>query len=55
MKKYRVRKGSIADRTMKAVAVIDSQPWATIAFCITCAAIIAALMLGYNSVVPAYQ
>lgn len=55
MKKNRIRKGSLADKAVKMVAIIDSQPWATIAFMITCAGIMIALALAYNSVVPAYQ
>ena len=55
MKKYRTRQGSIADKAAKVVCAIDREPWATIAFSITVAAIIAILMLTYNSVVPAYQ
>ena len=55
VKRNRIRKGSIADRAKKAAAVIDRQPWAMIAFGITCAGIMIILALAYNSVVPAYQ
>ena len=55
MKRYRIRKGSIADKAVKAACAIESQPWQTIAFCITMAVFTAVLMLAYNSVVPAYQ
>ena len=55
MKKYKVRKNSIADRTLRAAAVLDKEPWSYIAFTITWIMIIIACGLAYNSVVPMYQ
>ena len=55
MKKCRTKQGGTAAKAAKAADAIDRQPWATIAFSIIVAAIIAILMLTYNSVVPAYQ
>lgn len=55
MKRNRIRKGSAADKIVRAAEIIDKQPWAMIAFAI----IVAAFMIGgaaiYNTVVPAYQ
>lgn len=55
MKKCRTKQDRIAAKAAKVADAIDRQPWATIAFSITVAAIIAVLMLTYNSAVPAYQ
>ena len=55
MKKTRVRKGSIAEKAVHAVEVLDRQPWAMILFMATVAAIMIACGMAYNTVVPAYQ
>ncbi len=55
MKKYRIRKGSIADVTVKAVRVLDQEPWALIIYTAVCAALMIGGALTYNTVVPAYQ
>ena len=55
MKKYRVRKGSIIDKTMRAVEALDREPWSLIAFGVLCAGIMVACAAAYNGVVPAYQ
>lgn len=55
MKKYRIRKGSIADVTVKAVRVLDQSPWAAVIFTAVVTAMMIACFLAYNSVVPAYQ
>lgn len=55
MKKTRIRKGSIAEKAVHAVEVLDRPLPSMIIFTV----VIAAMMIGgamiYNTVVPAYQ
>ena len=55
MKRYRIREGSVAHKVAKAVAAIDREPAATIAFCVVWAAFLIVGAWIYNGVVPAYQ
>ena len=55
MKKRRTKKSHTKEQLIRTVMVLDRQPWATILFAITVAAIMIACGMAYNSVVPAYQ
>ncbi len=55
MKKYKIRKGSIADKAVRFADTLDRQPWCYIAFAVFMGGFVAAMMLAYNGVVPAYQ
>ena len=55
MKKYKTRKGSIADKAVRAAAAMDREPWSVIIFTALCIGFMIACGLAYNSVVPAYQ
>ncbi len=49
------KRHSATKKALRLVLALDSEPWATIAFALLCAGGMIAMMLGYNSVVPAYQ
>jgi len=55
MKKTRIRKGSIADKALRAAEVLDRPVPSMILFTVFVAAMMIMGAMIYNSVVPAYQ
>lgn len=55
MKKTRIRKGSLAEKALHAVEVMDRPVPSMILFTIFVAAMMIAGAMIYNTVVPAYQ
>ena len=54
-RKRSLKKHSVTGTALRLAFALDSEPLATIAFALLCAGGVIAMMLGYNSVVPAYQ